>query len=376
MRKKTLFICALILVILVSVAALWPRYKTQDNATTSSSLSTSVVEYGDIEESIQASGIIQPSTRVDIGVQVTGQVRSLNVGLGQKVKEGDLLATIDPSIATNELHEKEASLAQQREDLKLKYMDLDLAQKDLKRQKFLLSQDATARVEVEESEFKVKRAQSAINALNAQLQQSQAAVDSAQTKLLYTQIKAPITGDVINIATQPGQTLVASQQAPTLLTLAKMDTMVVTAQIPEVDIAQIKVGQKVYFTTLGEPEKRTYAKVEAIRPTAKNLKDAMFYEAFFTVPNPDRKLFIDMTVQVGFLLKEYRHVLLIPITALGEKGEDGRSPVKVMSQTGKIVERRIHVGPDNHIQAIVLDGLNAGEKVLTTPPPQIKENSI
>ncbi|MES2207632.1 MAG: efflux RND transporter periplasmic adaptor subunit [Pseudomonadota bacterium] len=322
------------------------------------------IQKSTIEEAIQTTGVLQPYTKLEVGAQVSGQIESIRVKLGDQVKKGDIVATIDPTIAKNELHEKESSQAQQKADLATRQLDLAQAYKEQARQRRLAANDAISRVELEEAELKLKRAAIAVESAQAQAKQLEATVESARAKLQYTQIKAPISGDVINIAAQTGQTLIASQQVPVIMTLGQLDKLMVVAQVPEADIGKIYKDQKVYFTTLSDPHQPIWGKVEAIRPTAKTIKEAIFYEVISSLPNPERKLLIDMTVQITFVLRTLNNVLVIPLSAVGPKDSSERNAVHMLDASGKTVVRMIKIGIDDHIQAQVLEGLKEGEQVI------------
>ena len=306
---------------------------------------TVAISYGDIAEKVVSSGVLQPSLKVDVGAQVSGQLQKLHVHLGQSVKKGDLLATIDPSIAKNDLLNLEATLEQLAAQRDAKQTDLEQAERELARQNTMLQSEATAKLDAEQADSTVRKTKADMRALGAQIRQTKIGVDSARTKLGYTQITAPVDGDVVNIATQEGQTVIAVQQVPIILTLAKLDTMTVKAQVSEADVASLRPDQAVYFTTLGQSEERHFGKLRTIQPTPEKINSAIFYSALFDVPNSKRDLWTDMTVQVSFILNEAKHVLLVPVIALGDKDKDGRYFVKVLYHRGFCAIVRASIRP-------------------------------
>ncbi|MGE8538310.1 MAG: HlyD family efflux transporter periplasmic adaptor subunit, partial [Acinetobacter sp.] len=129
------------------------------------------------------------------------------------------------------------------------------------------------------------------------------------------------------IVTEEGQTVNANQSAPTIVKLAKLDTMTIKAEISEADVMKVEEGQTVYFTTLGNNEKKIYAKLRQVEPapnsintdsnaTGSSSSSAVYYNALFDVPNEDGKLRIDMTAQVYIVLDEAKNVLTIPAAAI------------------------------------------------------------
>jgi macrolide-specific efflux system membrane fusion protein len=288
----------------------------------------------------------------------------LHVGLGQHVKKGDLLATIDPTIAQNELQANEAGLETASAELELRRLDLQAQRRELERQEVMLRAEATPRADFEKAQDDVRRIELQIRQLEAKLQQSRLAAERSRADLAYTQLRAPMDGEVIAIAVQEGQTLNAAQQAPTVMTLAQLDRMTAKAQIPEADIGRVHVGQKIYFTTLGDMTERYFGVVRAIQPTGEKVHDALFFDALFDVPNPQGRLWPDLTVQVSAVIEERKHVLVVPIAALGEKGKDGRNVVRVLGVDDKVTSRSVRAGIDDRVRAQVLEGLSVGEKVL------------
>jgi macrolide-specific efflux system membrane fusion protein len=184
---------------------------------------------------------------------------------------------------------------------------------------------------------------------------------------------------VVAIVAREGQTVNAVQSSPTIVKLAKLDTITVTAGISEADVVRVKAGQTVYFTTLGDTRKRYYGKLRSIAPAPPSIEQdtggrtanagagstqAVYYNAIFEVPNPTGELRIAMTAQVYVVLNAAKQALTIPTSALGDQAADGSYTVRVADAQGQPQPRRITVGINNNVTAQVLDGLKAGEKVV------------
>jgi macrolide-specific efflux system membrane fusion protein len=176
-------------------------------------------------------------------------------------------------------------------------------------------------------------------------------------------------GTVVSLAVQEGQTLIAVQVTPLLLTLADLDTITVRTRVPEADIHAIKVGQPARFTTLSGDSARYDGKVLVIQPVPERAGNAVFYNVLFEVDNRQRRLYSDMTVQVEIETGQARQVATIPVVTLGERGKDGRYTVQVVDGAGKPAPRLVRVGLQDGARVQVVDGLKAGEKVLLAPPP-------
>lgn len=288
---------------------------------------TAEVTQGDIESSVLATGILEATKMVSVGAQVSGQVRKMYVELGDQVKQGQLIARIDSVRQENDLKTAEASIKNQMAQLAVRQANLAKVEAEYYRQKAMYAQDATSRSELESAFANYKTAQADITAINAQIEQSRLTLATAKEDLGYTQIVAPMDGTIVAIVTEEGQTVNANQSAPTIVKLAKLDTMTIKAEISEADVMKVEEGQTVYFTTLGNNEKKIYAKLRQVEPAPNSINtdgntssssssSAVYYNALFDVPNEDGKLRIDMTAQVYIVLDEAKNVLTIPAAAI------------------------------------------------------------
>lgn len=354
---------------------------------------TTPVTRGAIETTVLASGTVESDNLVSVGAQVSGQLKSLKVDLGDTVKAGQLVAEIDSLPQQNTLRTKTAALAAIRAQKQAKEASLALAELNYKRQTQMLRGDAASREDAETAEANLKVLRAEIAALDAQIEQARIAVDTAQLDLGYTKIASPIDGVVVAIVTKEGQTVNANQTAPTIIKVARLDRMTIKVEISEADVIRVKPGQRVSFTILGEPDNRYPAVVKAIEPAPESIakettstasttstSTAIYYIGILDVPNPDGKLRISMTAQVHIILNEADGVLLIPSAALGDKEKDGRYVVRVESGPGKIEELRVRIGLNNNVQAEVREGLQEGQQVVigdhtgtvNTPPAKMR----
>ena len=357
--KRT--VAVLLLCLIVGYSA----WRMQSQPKPPSYLTAPVVRVN-LEDAVLATGTLQPVRQVDVGAQVSGQLTSLKVEAGDKVKKGQLLAILDPELAQNDLKSSQAqldNLIAQREGTRA---NLAQAQRELTRQQKMHVDEASAQKDLEAAQTQLAVLQAQLQALDAQIRQSQFLVDRNRTNLAYTQITAPIDGDVVSIVTQEGQTVISTQQAPTILRLADLSTMTVRAQIAEADVIRIRQGLPVYFTVLGAPDTRYWGKLRTILPTPDKINNAVFYNALFDVPNPKGVLRVDMTAQVGIVLSQADNALAIPLSALGAVHKDGRYTVRVLGKDQQVVERAVKIGLKTVTQVQVLAGLNAGEQVITS----------
>lgn len=367
-RSRKLLVGITVLVVLAIVAFFWlsPAKKTE--------YLTAAVQRADLENAVLATGVLQALRQVEIGAQVSGQLKSLKVVLGQTVKKGDWLAEIDPVISQNTLAQEQAKLENLQAQKLAKEVRVKQAELSWARQREMLAQDAAARQDMESADAELRALRADGVSLDAQIRQQKLALASAQTNLSYTRIVAPIDGDVVSISTLEGQTVVASFQVPTLMKLADLSTMTVKAQVSEADVVRVKPGQPVYFTILGDPDKRYHGTLRAVQPSPEKINNAVFFNALFDVPNPDRTLRVDMTAQVAIMLGEAKQALTVPLTALGARDKDGRQEVRVLKADQSVEKRLVRVGITNNFQAQVLEGLKEGDNVITGDPSTLEKS--
>ncbi|HGG1352102.1 TPA: macrolide transporter subunit MacA [Escherichia coli] len=337
-KRKTVkkrYVIALVIVI-AGLITLWrilnapvPTYQTL------------IVRPGDLQQSVLATGKLDALRKVDVGAQVSGQLKTLSVAIGDKVKKDQLLGVIDPEQAENQIKEVEATLMELRAQRQQAEAELKLARVTYSRQQRLAQ----------------------IGTIDAQIKRNQASLDTAKTNLDYTRIVAPMAGEVTQITTLQGQTVIAAQQAPNILTLADMSTMLVKAQVSEADVIHLKPGQKAWFTVLGDPLTRYEGQIKDVLPTPEKVNDAIFYYARFEVPNPNGLLRLDMTAQVHIQLTDVKNVLTIPLSALGDPVGDNRYKVKLL-RNGETREREVTIGARNDTDVEIVKGLEAGDEVV------------
>ncbi|VYU65855.1 macrolide transporter subunit MacA [Metakosakonia massiliensis] len=356
-KRRKLWLLLAVLVI-VALFWLWGRL----NAPTPQ-YQTLIIRPGDLQQNVLATGKLDALRKVDVGAQVSGQLKTLSVSIGDKVKKDQLLGVIDPEQAENQIKEVNATLMELRAQRRQAVAEHKLAGVTLARQQALAKTNLVSRQDLDSAatELAVKEAQ--IGTIDAQIQRNQATLDTAKANLDYTRIVAPMAGEVTEITTLQGQTVIAAQQAPNILTLADMSTMLVKAQVSEADVIHLKPGQKAWFTVLGDPDTRYEGRLKDILPTPEKVNDAIFYYARFEVPNPQGVLRLEMTAQVHIQLSGVKNVLTVPLAALGEPVGNNRYKVRLL-RNGEVREREVTLGARNDTDAEVTKGLEAGDEVV------------
>ncbi len=277
---------------------------------------TAVVERGSLENLVTATGTLQPRDFVDVGAQVSGQLKILHVDVGSDVKKGDLLAEIDATVYAANVDGTRAQLTSQQAQLRDREAQRKLADINYQRQKNLHQADASTRESLESAEASLTSIIAQIDVLKAQIKQTESNLRAQEANLDFANIYAPMDGTVVSLSARQGQTLNANQQAPTIMRIADLSTMTVQTQVSEADISKLRVGMPVYFTTLGSQGRRWYSTLDRIQPTPEVLNNVVLFNALFDVPNEQRTLMTQMSTQVFFVESEARNVLLIPMAAV------------------------------------------------------------
>ena len=324
---------------------------------------TAPVERGDVENTVLAAGLVQPIKYVDVGAQTSGKLKSLKVKRGDRVEESQLLAEIDPVLAQTALKSASATHENMTSQRAVREAELVLAKLQRDRNDLLFSHQVISANErdITKAAYDVAFADAA--SLSAQIKQANASVNTAKANLGYTQITAPMAGEVVSITALEGQTLNANQSAPVILRIANLDTVTVWAQVSEADIDRVKLNQDVYFTVLGQ-SKHWDGKVRQILPTPELINNVVFYDVLFDIDNPKRELHIQMTAQVFIVLSQAKDVLLIPTSTVGNAGAGDEIQVQVMKADKSIEVRTIKIGIKGEISTEVSEGLKEKELVV------------
>ena len=388
--RRTLLWLAVLLLLAGAVYGGWRLWFANDDG--DKKLLTATVTKGDLEDTVTATGTLQPKQFVDVGTQVSGQLKRLLVEVGSVVKAKDLLAEIDQSVYLSKADADRAQLRNQRAQLLDKQAQLMLAQLQFARQKTMAKEEATTPALLQAAEAALLSAQAQVDGVKAQIDQTASILRGDDANLSYTKIYAPMAGTVVSQLVKEGQTLNANQQAPVVLRIADLSVMTVAAQVSEADVPKLRLGMDVYFTTLGGGNRRYYSRLRQILPTPSVLNNVVLYDALFDVPNPKQSLLTQMTAQVFFVLASAKDVLQVPLTALRPPGaakagasargrggrthqamqgadprslyRAGRALVSVQAKDGTVSEREVQVGVMTRVAAEITKGLELGEMVV------------
>lgn len=320
--------------VIVLGAAAWWFFGRDNDAEQQNQPLLATVAIGSIENTIASAGTLKPSHYIDVGAQVSGQLKQLHVEVGDVVEEGQLLAEIDARVQEAKVQASRASIAAQEAQLEARRAALVLAKANAERQERLRAADATSQLEYDTAVNNLASADSALSQLQRQIDQSKATLQSDETQLEFAKIYAPAAGTVVSIEMNEGRTLNATQQAPTILRIADLSTMTVEAEISEADISSVLRDMTVYFTTLGSGERRWYAKVRQILPTPVVTNNVVLYTGLFDVENTDGALYSEMTAQVYFVTSSAENVVTVPVGALNQNANIGDAAAAVAGRPG------------------------------------------
>lgn len=300
-KSRTSRLIATVLLILTAAAATWYFYPGRLKPPPQ--LTSVAVSRGDIIQGVTATGTVEAVTVVDVSSQISGLISEVLVDFNARVKQGDVLAKIDPATYESRLRQAEAQLANSR-------ATHNLARLSVERSRALHEKNLVSSQELDQAEAQFAQAE-------AQLQIQNAAVENARVDLARCTIDAPIDGIVIDRLAEVGRTVAASLNAPTLFTIVNdLAKMQIAASVAEADIGSIQPGQKVQFTVDAHPTRQFQGRVSQVRNSPRTEQSVVVYSTIIDVDNSDGKLKPGMTANVTIVISERPGALRLPNTAL------------------------------------------------------------
>jgi HlyD family secretion protein len=288
---------------------------------------TEKASLGPIEETVTATGALNAIKTVQVGAQVSGIIKKLFVDFNSTVKEGQLIAEIDPALFSAQLEQARANLASARANVEKSSAALRDAQRILTRNRELYSSDVIARNEMDTAEANYDSAKAQVSVSMAQVEQASAALRLTETNLRYTKIVAPVDGVVISRNVDAGQTVAASFQTPTLFTIAQdLTKMQIDTNVNEADIGKIREGHKVTFTVDAYPDETFKGYVSQVRNAPVTVQNVVTYDVVIRVDNPDFRLKPGMTANASIITARKDNVIKIPNAALRFKMAEREKP--------------------------------------------------
>ena len=314
--------------LIAAVAVGWHYWSKRNNAP---EYLTSTVERGDIVASVSASGTLNPVKSVSVGSQVSGQIKELLVDYNSRVRQGDIVARINPQTYESRVQEAEANLQAARASLLSSQAELNRQrvttlnlERDLKRKRELRDKNFISAAEFDTNQSGYD-AQAAVYASShaqvanaqAQVKQREALLYSARTELEKTIIRAPVDGTVIKRSVEPGQTVAASLQAPELFIIAQdLTAMQVEVSVDEADVGRIHEGQEATFTVDAFPGQTFRGEVMQVRKASLVVQNVVTYVVVVSASNRDQSLLPGMTANVRIVTARRENALKVPNAAL------------------------------------------------------------
>lgn len=306
--KRHKFITWTILLAVLAYGA-WSFISGKEKAS-SNQFATLEIQRGNLKQIVSATGEINPVNTISVGSQVSGIIEKIYVDYNDKVKKGDILLTIDPSVLQATADESKASLDSAEAQLKFDKAEYE-------RNKTLFDEGYISRSELEESETKYKTSQQSVLRAKSQY-------EGALTNLGYTKIVSPVDGTIISRQVDKGQTIAASFQAPDLFEIAEdLSKMQIETSVSEADIGVIKQGQKVTFSVDAYPTQTFEGLVRQIRLSPTTTSNVVVYTVVINVDNSDLRLMPGMTAFVTILVEERNDVWKVANAAFVLKTFDG-----------------------------------------------------
>ncbi len=359
-NKKTWGIVAAVVAVIAIAVYLFSGGKKEAKV----SFTTAKVEKTNIQNSITATGTIEPVTSVTVGTQVSGIVSHLYVDYNSVVKKGQIIAELDKTNLTSELNTARANLSSAQSSL-------DYELNNYNRYKTLYDKGLVSADEFETAKLSYLKAKE-------QVTTARESVQKAQTNLGYATITSPIDGVVLSKSVEEGQTVAASFNTPELFTIAQdLTDMRVIADIDEADIGGVQEGQRVTFTVDAFPEDLFEGQVTQVRQQATTESNVVTYEVVISAPNNDLKLKPGLTANVTIFTLEKNDVLAVPSKALrfmpndafiqkGQTIEDVEAKSKVWTLEGNVFKaHKVEIGTNNGILTEIVSGIAEGTEILT-----------
>lgn len=311
--KVILWIVGLGLVLALSSRS----FVSLESAAPAPSYSLGTVKRGDLNLSVSATGTLSPLITVQVGSQVSGTLEEVYVDFNSKVKKGQVIAQIEPSLFKAKVAQEQANYESTQAASEKAWVTVQDAKRKLERAKQLRSRNMMAESEVDAAQFEYNAAVVEHKVQVAAASQAQASLEQAKLNLAHTTIYAPIDGVVLSRDVDIGQTVAASLQAPTLFTIAQnLQRMQIETDVDEAFIGMIREGQPVRFTVFAYPKEVFTGQLVQIRLNPKVESDVVLYNCIIQVDNSDLKLKPGMTATVTIEVDQRKDILKVPNSAL------------------------------------------------------------
>jgi len=368
MRKRTFIGIALPAAALAGVFLFW-LFGGENSAP---GYMTAKVARGDILDAVTATGRVNPAVSVSISTQVSGTIEKIHVDFNDRVKKGQVLLELDMEVYAARLSEAESEVTASRAQLDRSRAEFSRADAEFRRVEELFRLGYVSKNEYEAALFSGSEKKAAMELARAELNKASAALDVARENLSKTVITSPMDGLVLSRDVEEGQTVSASLQAPTLLTVGDLARMEIHAAVDEADIGKVRTGQKVLFYVDSYPEEEFEGEVSKIYFSPQIEQSVVTYNVIVEVDNSGLLLRPGMTATVKIISMHRQNVLLVPSKAFRVRIANGadkpEGPVLWIMEGRKATPRRVKTGLGDDDNTEVTEGLREGEEVVVEAP--------
>lgn len=275
------------------------------------------IERGDLTVTVTATGTLQPVNQVDVGSELSGIVKSVEVDFNDRVRVGQALARLDTTKLTAQVLQAEAALRAAQARVREAEANEDEARRRLARSQELFEQSFISEEALITARAAADRALATLQSARSSVDQARATLEVDRTNLAKAVIRSPIDGTVLARKVEPGQTVAATLQAPVLFTLAEdLARMELHVDVDEADVGEVRPGQAATFTVAAYPGRDFPSRVSDVRNAAKTVNGVVTYETVLTVDNEQLLLRPGMTGTANIVVNQVRDALLVPNAAL------------------------------------------------------------
>ena len=339
MAMKRWFLVLGILAVLAAAGGGWWLLRKNHKQT---QYRTSRIEKGEVVQTVRATGVVQPIRLVQVGTQVSGPVKKLFADFNSRVKEGDIVAQIDPAVYEARLAQDQANLEQTMANVEQTQAKLTQASNELVRTQALAERELVSKSDLDAAVANCDTLKAQLKVVKAGVEQAKAALRMSKTNLDYTTIRSPVDGVVISRNVSEGQTVVASMSAQTIFLVAgDLQHVQVEASVPEADIGKIRPDQPVTFT-VDAYEQDFRGSVLQVRLAASSVQNVVTYTVVVLADNPEEKLFPGMTANISCEVARRDDALKVANAALRFKPDitvKSQPQVQTQKRPGKERER-------------------------------------
>lgn len=339
---------------------------------------TEEVAPANIQNSITATGSVEPVDTVAVGTQVSGIIDKIYVDFNSTVKKGQVLAVLDTKNLTSTLNSAKANLQSAQANMQSANAALGYQRANYNRYKALYQKGLISANDFESARLSYRQAEEQVAMMKESVVAAQESVRTAQTNLGYATIVSPIDGTIINKYVAEGQTVAASFSTPELFGVARdLKKMQVLADVDEADIGDVRPGESVTFTVDAYPDDTFQGTVEQVRLGGSTSNNVVTYKVVISTSNADLKLKPGMTANVTIYTQQKSGVLSVPTKALRftpAKETVGKMKIKDISNAknkvwtiegNNIVPHQVNIGMSDGTHTQIVSGIKQGQKVIT-----------